>query len=445
MPYILRRISRYTAVLFASSIAFTLSTSANAQEKFDWKRYSGTTISVSLKKIPWTDSLTPHIPAFEELTGIKVKLDVLPENQQREKLTVALSSGNADIDVYDTQRHNEGRKYLLAGWYEPLDKYVKDPSLAAPDFDFPGDFIKSAIDDQVIEGVLTAIPTYTEATILGYRKDLFDAAGLKAPATLDELEADAKALTDKSKGQYGICLRGLGPAASGIVGSFFHSTGGRWTDDKYNPALTSPGAIKGFELYGRLAREYGPPGILNYHWFQCQALFASGKAAMWIDANSVMNPLLDPTKSQVADKTAFAVMPAGEDGQRPGFGTHGLSIFTGSAHKEAAYLFIEWAMSKQNALNAQLIGVPSARRSPWSAPEVQKDTTYAQLRDITVKTMDLPTLSSFSPPWVAVGQIRDIIGQAIVASIQGDDVAQALQTATDQIQEVRRKTEKVEE
>ncbi len=433
-------LSALVAIVFAGAPS-----NSSAQEEFDWKRYEGTGISVSLKKIPWTDSLTPHIGEFEALTGIKVKLEVLPENQHREKLTVALSSGNADVDVFDTQRHNEGRKYLLAGWYEPLDDYVKNTSLLAPDFNFPDDFIASAIDDQVIDGVLTAIPTYTESTILGYRKDLFEAAGLQPPQTLEELEAAAEKLTDKANGEYGICLRGLGPAASGIVGSFFHSTGGRWADEKYNPVLATPEAVKGFETYGRLVREYGPPGILNFHWFQCQALFASGRVAMWVDANSVMNPLLDATRSQVADKTAFAVMPAGSAGRRPGFGTHGLSIFSGSKNKEAAFLFIEWAMNKENALRAQLIGVPSARRSPWTDPKVQEDTVYAQLRETTVETNELTTLSSFSPPWVAVGQIRDIIGQVVATSIQGGDVANALQDAQNQIQDLRRKTENVTE
>jgi len=102
---------------------------ATAQQAFDWKKFSGSTVNVSLKKVPWTDFLLPHIAEFEALTGIKTRIEVLPENQQREKLTVALTSGGTDVDVYDTQRHNEGLKYFLAGWYDPIDKYLKDAGL----------------------------------------------------------------------------------------------------------------------------------------------------------------------------------------------------------------------------------------------------------------------------------------------------------------------------
>lgn len=428
--------------LFALLVVFTSAAPRAAQPAFDWHRFAGTTISVSLKKVPWTDSLTPKIPEFEKLTGITVKLEVLPEDQQRAKLNIALSSGGAGVDVYDTQRHNEGLAYAAAGWYEPVAKYLANPALTPANFGYPDDFLQSAINDSTIHGVLTALPIYTETTILAYRKDLFSAAGLKPPDTLDDLENAARKLTDKSKGQYGICLRGLGPAASGIVGSFFYSTGGSWIDDKNNPAIASPASVKGFELYGQLDRDFGPPGVLNYHWFQCQSLFAAGRVAMWIDANSVMNPLLDPSKSEVADKTAFAMMPAGAGGRQPGFGTHGLAIFPGSKNKGAAWFFIEWAMSRENALRAQLIGVPSARKSPWANPEVQKNQRYAQLRAVTLETMQLPHLSPFSPPWVAVSQIRDIVGSAIDTAIRGGNVKAALEAAVQQIQAVRRQTEK---
>jgi multiple sugar transport system substrate-binding protein len=436
------RIRDSALATIAGVALLALASGASAQQAFDWKKFAGSSVNVSLKKVPWTDSLLPHIAEFEALTGIKAKIEVLPENQQREKLTVALTSGGTDVDVYDTQRHNEGLKYFLAGWYDPIDKYLKDQALTSPNLGYPSDLLQSAIDDSTIQGTLTGMPIYTETIVVAYRKDLFEAAHLGVPDTLDELEEAAKKLTDKTKGQFGICLRGLGVAASGIVGSFFYGTGGQWTDDTFAPALTTPGAVKGFELYGRLAREYGPPGVLNYHWFQCQSLFASGKAAMWVDANSVFNPLLDPAKSQVADKTAFAVFPNGPGGRHPGFGTHALAIFPKSQNKGPAWYFIQWAAGAEMSLTEQLQGVPSARKSPWASEQVQKDQRYAQLRDITLKTMQLDKLSSFSPPWVAVGEVRDIIGVVVVVAIQGGDVKAALEEAARQIQEVRKKTEK---
>ncbi len=432
------RVGVFRLLAFLSLL--TAATTAFAQDGFDWKRYQGTTLNVSLKKVPWSDYIMTQIKSFEQLTGINVHAEILPENQQRAKLTIMMTAGGEGVDVFDTQHSNEGMQYLQAGWYELLDKYLADPKVMAPDYDYPGDFVPASLQDGIVRNVRTSMPIFTQVTILAYRKDLFAAANLKPPATIDELEQDAKAVTDRQKGISGICLRGLGVAASGIVGTFFYGTGGGYADANFNPILTSPATQTGFELYGRLAREYGPPGVLNYHWFQCQTLFESGRAAMWVDANSVMNPLLDPTKSQVADKTGFAMFPAGPAGRIPGFDAMGLAIAAHSQNKGAAWYFIEWATNKQNNLNAQLLGVPSARLSPWKSPEVMKDTTYAELRDATEQSMALPQHSSFGSPWVAVPEIRTIVGSAVAVAIQDGDVKAALATAQQQIQDVRKKS-----
>ncbi len=60
------------------------------------------------------------------------------------------------------------------------------------------------------DGKLYAAPFYAESSFTLYRKDLFDKAGLTMPAkpTYDEIAKFADKLTDKSKEQYGVCLRG---------------------------------------------------------------------------------------------------------------------------------------------------------------------------------------------------------------------------------------------
>ena len=80
-------------------LLFTGTSVAIAQEPFNWKKFSGQTISVSLAKQPWSDFITPKIPEFEQLTGIKVKLEVLPEDQNRQKMAIAFSSGSGVVDM----------------------------------------------------------------------------------------------------------------------------------------------------------------------------------------------------------------------------------------------------------------------------------------------------------------------------------------------------------
>lgn len=413
---------------------------AIAQDAFNWKKFTGQTINVSLAKQPWSDFITPRIPEFERLTGIKVKLEVLPEDQNRQKLAIAFSSGRGDIDVFGSQRHQEGAKYFAAKWYEPLKSHIANRGLTAPDFDY-ADFAPQALNDVTISGEVVGIPLYSELQVLAYRKDLLNQAGLKVPETLDELETAAKKLTDKSKGQYGICLRGKGAATTTIYAGILHSMGGSWVDAKGDPAFTTPEAIKAFDYYGRMAREYGPPGGTNYHWLQCQSLMASGGAAFWTDSNIFFAPLLDPKKSVVADKLGFTILPAGAGGHKPAGGGWFLSIYSKSAHKDAAWYFIQWAISKNNALNAQLAAIPTGRVSAWASEEFKKTDKAPELTKATLDSLKLQGTPSWGPPFVAVGEIRDVLGNVVVTAIEGGDTKAAAQKANDQIKVIRSKTE----
>lgn len=409
-------------------------------QAFDWKKYSGQTVNVALAKQPWSDFITPLIPEFEQKTGIKVKLEVLPEEQNRQKLAIAFTANRGDIDVFGGQRHNEGAKFEKAKWYEPLKPLVDNKALTAPDFDF-ADFAPQAVNDATVNNQLIGIPLYSELQVMAYRKDLLKAAGLGVPQTLDELEAASKKITDKEKGVYGICMRGKGAATTTIYSGILHSMGGNWVDSKGDPAFTTPEAIKAFEYYGRITRESGSPGAENLHWLQCQNLFASGKAGFWLDSNIFYAPFLDPAKSKVVDDVGFAVMPAGSAGRKPAGGGWYLSISSKSKSKEAAWYFIQWAVSKENALKAQLVAIPTGRLSAWEAPAFKQSDKAPELTKATLDSLKLTGTPSWGPPFVAVGEIRDVLGAVVVTAIQNGDIKAAAEKAQTQIQAIRQKTE----
>lgn len=431
---------RRKVVLALAAFAVVAVSQPSTAQQFDWKKYSGRTVNVSIAKQPWSDFITPLIPEFEKLTGIKVRLEVLPEDQNRQKLAIAFTANRGDIDVFGSQRHNEGAKFQLAKWYEPLQPLVDNKALTAPDFDLP-DFAPQAITDATVANQLIGIPLYIELQVMAYRKDLLQQAGLKVPETLDELEAAAKKITDKEKGIYGICMRGKGAATTTVYSGILHSMGGNWVAKNGNPAFTSPEAIKAFDYYGRLSRDSGPPGIENYHWLQCQNLFASGKAGFWTDSNIFYATLLDPTKSKVADSVGFAVFPAGAGGHKPAGGGWYLSISSKSKNKDPAWYFIQWAVSKENALKAQLASIPTGRLSAWESPAFKQSDKAPELTKATLDSLKLKDTPSWGPPFVAVGEIRDVLGAVVVTAIQNGDVKTAAEKADAQIQAIRQKTE----
>jgi len=391
------------------------------------KPYAGTTLRLVGANHPWQEAITPLLPQFEELTGIKVNLEAYGEDQLNQKLTTEFTAGGSDIDVFMQRPLQEARVMQMNGWYEDLTNCVSDPA-----YDF-ADFAAGAVGTTTVNGVLTGVPIVTEQEVLYYRKDLLEEAGLEVPKTLDELKAAAAALTDRSKEQYGFVARGQRSPLVTQFSSFLYSYGGDWFDENRRATINTPEALAAIDLYGTLLREYGPPGVLNMSWPQAVAIFAQGNAALYTDASSIYANMLDPERSAVADKTGVAVFPAGPAGSiMYNVTSWGLAMYSGSKHKEAACEFIKWATSKDIVRITQGQGaVPGARQSVWADPAgtaaFPADWVAAVAASANGRSYDRPLVT-------AVTQARDIIGGAVVVSIEGGDYVTAANEANAQFQ-----------
>ena len=186
---------------------------------FDWMRFKGTTLNILLTKNPTNDALEKWIPEFEQMTGIKVVYENIPEQQSRQKLVVDMAGGGT-IDAFNTSLHVEKKRFSKNGWYEKLNDYLKDPTLTPPDFDWEGDvFGASRAGVTTSDGAIWAIPTGTDVWQFWYRKDIFDAKGIQPPVKIEDVEKIAKALHSPPD-MYGLVWRGLKNAGlRRIVGS----------------------------------------------------------------------------------------------------------------------------------------------------------------------------------------------------------------------------------
>ena len=117
---------------------------ANAQSAFDWKQFKGQSIEVNYQLSPRGDVAKAHLKEFEELTGIKVGFEQIPEQQQRPKVAMEMATGHPSFDVVNVGMHVQKRLIERAKWMEDLRPYIADTSLTAPDFDHGG--FQQAID-----------------------------------------------------------------------------------------------------------------------------------------------------------------------------------------------------------------------------------------------------------------------------------------------------------
>ena len=394
------------------------------------KPFAGTTIRFMAANHPWTESLKTMLPDFEAKTGVKVQMDSITENQLTQKLTVELTSGAGTVDVFMQRPLQEAKLFDKNGWYTDLNTFLNDSKKTPAEFG-AGDFFQGPMQTETVSGHLTGIPIVTEQEIVYYRKDLFQAANLQPPKTLADLAAAAKKLNNPDKGIYGIVMRGKGNPAVTQLSSFLYSEGGDFIrDGKF--VIDSPEAVKAFTEYGSLLKNYGPPGVLNMEWPQAAALFAQGKAAMWVDANSLYKNVTDKDKSTVGDQVGFAMFPTGDKGALPYSVTSwGISIAKSSKNQDAAWEFVKWATSKEVTTKIQSGGVPSARTSVWESAEGKKAwpaewVTVALDSGKVGKPADRPLV-------INVGKARDLVGDVITAAITGKDVAATAKASNDKL------------
>ncbi len=407
----------------------------------DWKRYAGTTIEVNLIKSPRSEWILKNLAEFETLTGIKVNAEATPEQQQRQKTTIELSSGKPSFDVVHLSYHVQKRQFERGDWLADISGFFKDPALTDPSFsaaDFGQAGWMFATD---AKGRLLSLPFSVDYFILYWNKDLFEKKGLRYPQSFDEIVNCAEALTDKSSGTYGFVARGLKNANVPVWTALMLGCGTPSVSPDGKILADSDEAILAAKYYQRLMSKSAPPGVSGFNWAEAQSAFLQGKIGMWIDGLGFAPPIEDPTRSRVVGRTGYGVMPKGPKEQAAATTGDGIGVTRQSTKKEASYLFCEWVVSKKMGAGLLQTGSGVPFRSVVIAdPEVRKGVKMpAEWLDAVLGSAKVSKLSL--PVIVPVTEFRDIYGVALTNMIGGADPATELKKATAQFAPVLAKSE----
>lgn len=401
---------------------------------FDWRRHAGEPVRfIGLKSIVeqhWRDI----VPEFEKLTGIKVVFEEFEQAQARQKLATELISRTGTVDTFRTTKMQDFPQYSRNGWFEPLDPYLADAGKTHPELQ-PADFFPGALEACKVDGKLVALPVTSGAQILFYRKDLLAEKGLKVPATLEELETAAKALHNPPA-VYGFASRGQKSAAVSMFAAFLHNFGADWMAGG-KPSVHTPEAIAAYGYYGRLLKQYGPPGVVNMSHVELGPLFAQGKAAFFADDLSHASIFEDEQKSKVAGKVGYVKLPAGPGRDQPTIYVYGMAMASQSRHKDATWLWIQWIASEAVQKQAMLKGVSGARASAWNSPEFLKTAKrdWVEAGRVTLQKGN----DEWAPPVISVPEARDIVGLPIAVAVEGGDVKAACEKANRALEALARR------
>lgn len=381
--------------------------------------------------------------------SIELKWVTLEENILRQRVTTDVATRGGQYDVMTIGTY-EVPIWGKQGWLTELDKLGSNYDIK--------DLLPAISSGLTFDNKLFAAPFYGESSMVMYRTDLIEKAGLKMPKspTWDFIRKAAKAMTDKEEGIYGICLRGKAGWGENIalITAMSNSFGARWYDENWKPQFDTQEWHDTLQYYVDIMEESGPPGSSANGFNENLALFQTGKCGIWIDATVAGAFVTNKEDSLVADKVGFALAPHNNLGKRGNWlWAWTLAVPASSKKSDAAMKFISWATSKEyTELVADKKGwvnvPPGTRASLYKNPEYMAAAPFAQITLDSIQSAD-PKNPTVKPvpyvgvQFVAIPEFQGIgtaVGQQFSAALTGTmTVKEALETSQRLVERAMRK------
>jgi multiple sugar transport system substrate-binding protein len=274
--------------------------------------------------------------------GQKVTLLLLPQaaNDQLAQLVANLQAKSSLYDVIDLDVIWTA-EFASNGWIIPL-----------PQSQFPlGDFLKPAVDTAMYQGRLYAVPDYSNADLLYYRKDILAKAGLQPPRTWAQLRQLAETVAPRY-GLYGYA--GTFAPYEGLTVNFaaaVQSAGGSiLSPEGTKVTVNSAKALAGLEfLVNGFRQGWIPKVALTYEEESSQDAFAAGKFLFldnWPDVYAALS--VPGPQNKVYGKFGVTALPGPAGMGSSSLGGANLAISAYSQHQRTALEFIKFMTDLAN-------------------------------------------------------------------------------------------------
>lgn len=285
------------------------------------------------------------VDAWTEKTGHTVNIVSTP-NSTTERLALyqqLLAAGANDIDVFQIDVIWPG---ILASHFIDLKPAVGDSV---------NDHFEALITNNTVDDRLVAMPWYTDAGVLYYRKDLLEKYGEEPPTTWQQLTETAQKIQDAERAEGNDKMWGFvwqGKAYEGLTCDALEwvasHNGGTVVDQDGKITIDNPNAAAALDQAASWVTTITPEGVLNYAEEEARGVFQSGNAVFmrnWPYAWS----LAQGPDSTIKDKVGVVALPkGGEDGRHAAtLGGWQLAVSKYSAHPEVAADLVAYLTSAE--------------------------------------------------------------------------------------------------
>jgi len=270
-----------------------------------------------------------------ENPGVKITIQTFSWPDFYTKWTTGLASGN--VPDMSTALPNHVPEMIDAGALIPMDALIQR---IGKDRFYPAPLTEMTLDDRI-----WAIPLYSHAQVMWYRKDLLKKYNLTVPQTWDEVYDAALKITEGEKGAVYGCSVPLGMndmMATRYLNFYVRSCGETLLTADKKANLTSKAAIDGINYWVKMWKACSPKDSLNFNVLDQATLYYQGKNAF--DFNSGFH--IGGVKTNTPDLLNFidcAPMPSlKKDDIKRGYETSNIPvvIWKKSKHPEICEAFI---------------------------------------------------------------------------------------------------------
>ncbi|WP_328296993.1 sugar ABC transporter substrate-binding protein [Streptomyces sp. NBC_00435] len=351
-------------------------------------------------------TLGPELKKFEEQTGIKVKLEVVPWSDLLNRILAATASGQGPdvLNIGNTWSSSLQATGALLPW-------------DAKNFDAIGGkdrFVDSAIGSAGAAGKdPAAVPLYSMSYALYYNKKMFQEAGIeKPPATWDEMVTIGQKLSKDGKWALGAEGANL---SNNIHQAFVFSQqhGASFFDASGKPTFDTAENVDAVKQYVDLMAKDRiiAPGNAEYDKNQSLQDFANGKTAMvlWQSAASSFK-----THGMKEGDWGTAPVPVPAGGT-PGTGKNvnsmvagiNMAVFKNTDNIDGSLKFVKFMTGdeEQKLLNKTYGSIPPVKAA-------QSDPAFAN-EDLTVLRNTLSTSAAPLPQVPEESQFETAVGTAV--------------------------------
>ena len=280
---------------------------------------------------------------FAAETGHTAEIVAMPSSttDQFGQYKTWLSAQTSDIDIYQVD----------VIWAPQIDRHLVDlkPAMGAE----TGEFFPSIVESQTVNGRLVAVPLFTDAPVLYYRRDLLEKHGKGVPKTWAEMTRTAKEVMDAERAAGDDKIWGFvfqGNAYEGLTCDALEwiksHGGGQIVEPDGSVSVNNPNAAKALELAKSWVGTISPPGVLSYQEEEARGVWQTGNAVFmrnWPYAYG----LGQGEDSAVRGKFDVTVLPHGGGKSAATLGGWNLAVSKYSENREAAIALVKFLTGRE--------------------------------------------------------------------------------------------------